>query len=469
MRQVYVVYDDSIIPSSAVKSITGGKSFGKTIFKRITVREHTERLSTDIGCIKSVIPAEGAHMFLQSAKDADAGVIKLYSCFIISNLDEYRILAEKAVYAHENYKVCCNNKIACVIYSDINAFLAAQTTAEDSYSEISCDAFTDISDINNFRQFITSGFEARFFNSVSGDNYTVVKKSKNAKKIESEYKFYGFLPDSMKQYFVMPYDYKVLADGTASYTMERFNMADLAIRYVHGAISLSEFSDILDKLFHFISIRAQKNVSYETYCNTAESLYIKKVDERISQLKECQEFKAIEELIKNSTNYNSIDEIISEYKRMYNIIRSNKKFMNVLVVGHGDLCFSNILYSKEVSMIKLIDPKGALSAEDIYTDPYYDVAKLSHSVCGYYDYFNSDLYEITLDDKLKSHLKIDFDNTEYVKLFKAKLESYDLDFRLVRLYECSLFLSMLPLHIDRPKKVYAFILNAIAILDSIKE
>ena len=46
-----------------------------------------------------------------------------------------------------------------------------------------------------------------------------------------------------------------------------------------------------------------------------------------------------------------------------------------LVVGHGDLCFSNILYSREANLLKLIDPKGALAEEDLYTDPYYDPEK----------------------------------------------------------------------------------------------
>ncbi|MBC7389181.1 MAG: hypothetical protein H7329_08235, partial [Opitutaceae bacterium] len=41
------------------------------------------------------------------------------------------------------------------------------------------------------------------------------------------------------------------------------------------------------------------------------------------------------------------------------------------------------------------------------------------------------------------------------------------NYELVRIFEASLFLSMLPLHIDNPKKVLAFILNAINILTEI--
>ena len=40
---------------------------------------------------------------------------------------------------------------------------------------------------------------------------------------------------------------------------------------------------------------------------------------------------------------------------------------------------------------------------------------------------------------------------------------------LVRIYEASLFLSMLPLHIDYPQKVFGFLLNAINILKEIEK
>ena len=38
-----------------------------------------------------------------------------------------------------------------------------------------------------------------------------------------------------------------------------------------------------------------------------------------------------------------------------------------------------MLYSKEINLLRLIDPKGALTEEDLWTNPYYDIAKLSHS------------------------------------------------------------------------------------------
>ena len=66
-------------------------------------------------------------------------------------------------------------------------------------------------------------------------------------------------------------------------------------------------------------------------------------------------------------------------------------------------------------------------------------------------------------------LELPFDNRAYVRIFSQKLEESGFDYHSVRLYEASLFLSMLPLHMDNPLKVLGFILNAAAILEEIEK
>ena len=104
----------------------------------------------------------------------------------------------------------------------------------------------------------------------------------------------------------------------------------------------------------------------------------------------------------------------------------------------------------------------------MWTNPYYDIAKLSHSICGSYDFFNNEMYEIYIDDSCSIALQVNQPNLEkYKEVFKNVLKKNKFDYRLVRLYEASLFLSMLPLHIDNPRKVIGFILNAISILEEV--
>ena len=140
-----------------------------------------------------------------------------------------------------------------------------------------------------------------------------------------------------------------------------------------------------------------------------------------------------------------------------------------MVIGHGDPCFANALYSKSTKTLKFIDPKGALTEEQLWTNAYYDIAKLSHSVCGNYDFFNNNLYEIRIGRDFSYELEIQSGNQDYVEIFRRKAEENGYDYWAVRIYEVSLFLSMLPLHIDNPHKVFGFILNAKQIMEEIEK
>lgn len=461
MRKLFVLYDDKRIPERRIRDITGNKSFGETIFKRVSLKERTEQIVEKTGLCEAFLDITEYDFTGRS----DISFVKLYSDMAVRDEKAFKILLEKALYAKDCYKITYMGEIAAVIYPDEQS--VNMNDSEEEYLEIESDAFINLSDWATFRRFITSGFDSRYFNELKGDEYTVIKSSANVEKLHREYSFYGLLPDEMKMWFAMPFSYTE-NEKEASYSMQRYHMTDLAIRYVHGAIGEEEFTEIMEQLFRFISTRKSKEVSIEEYQNNARELYVDKVNRRIALLKESPKFERIEKIIASGTPYNGIDDVIKKYFALYDKITINKNFKPLLVVGHGDLCFSNILYSRETSFIKLIDPKGAMSEEEMYINPYYDLAKLSHSICGSYDYFNSDLYEIVFDDKMQVGVKISAENERYKEIFREYLDKYSLDYRLIRLYEASLFISMLPLHIDREKKVLGFILNAINILDGIE-
>ncbi len=467
MKKVIVIYDDSRKPDQEIRVITGYKSFGNTIFKRQSLKQRSRLKFLECDKVEAFMETEEAFELKDDYAGAEASVFKIYSDHEPVNMDALKVLLEKSLYVNENYSVAVGESVAAVLYPSFDEWLrSADLNEEASYEKINSDAFIALSDVNNFRNFITSGFDARFFNALKGDEYTVVKSSNNVDKLRMEYEYFNLLPPYMKQWYGTVFDYKEEGDR-ASYSMERYHMTDLALRYVHGAIDEDEFRALMEILFHFISIRKKKEVSDEEYNEEAKKLYIDKVDERITKLKSLEGFEKIRSYIELGTDRRSIDDIVNRYKALYDRIVSGRKFVKIKVVAHGDLCFSNILYNHDARLLKLIDPKGSMDEEGLYMNPYYDIAKLSHSICGSYDYFNSDQYEISLDPDMKLSLKIDSDNDRFIKIFREYLEKNDIDYKLVRLYEASLFLSMLPLHIDRPKKVLGFILNAERIMDEI--
>ncbi len=474
-----LIYDDTIKPNKLIKKIVGNEDFSKIVYKRINFEDRTrceiDKLSF-FNIKYSLYKSSDFKNLHPKCFSANYQVFHLFSYAIITNPKEFEILMNKLSYS--NISVCIKDKgIPLLIYftNGINYYDYLESYMESGVNkidlaEIENACFCNISSYRDFIKFLSGGFDARFFNFLSGTDYTVVKSSTNKIKMKSEYLYYSLLPDHMKQWCIFPYDYKETEDS-ASYTMERIFVTDMAIRWVHGAISLIEFSLFLKKVFYYIKTREQVEVSEEEYCNMRDLLYLDKVEQRIVSFKGEENYNIIANYIENGTDYKDIDEILNFYKSLYSKLIKSKKLKYISVIGHGDLCFSNILYDMETETLKLIDPKGALTAKDLWTDPFYDIAKLSHSICGLYDYFNNGLYSIHLDESLKLSLNLDIKtNVHYqVKnLFKKKLEEEGFDYTLIRLFESSLFLSMLPLHIDNPHKVFGFILNAINILKEVE-
>lgn len=487
MKRIYVVYDDSQMPGREIRTITGGKTFGETIFKRLTllqrISDEIEKESQVAGIVvyKGKKDQDALFAALPSGEEKVV-IVHLYSNFGLADRNEFAVLLKKAEYMQESYTAFCDGKPAMTFIDSSDSYkkaFHALINREYEGEAIDNSAFTDLSLRANFLTFITGGFDARFFNALEGDEYTVTKRSSKKEKIKAEYEFYYLLPDAMKMWFVMPYDYKEDENG-ASYTMERFHMTDIAIRFVHGAVDTEELRDILDKLFYFINHRETKQIEAEEGKKIAGGLYIDKLKERMAELKSCKEYEDFDRMLAMGTDYEGIEAVVARYESLYERLalsaggangtkagRFKGRAYDKLTVGHGDLCFSNILYNRESEILKLIDPKGAVRKEDLYTDPYYDLAKLSHSICGGYDFFNSGLYEISVKRDLKLELAIDVDTAPFGEIFREYLEKNGFSYPLVRLYEASLFLSMLPYHMDQPGKVFGFLLNAVKILDEV--
>ena len=463
MKNVIVIYDDSRKPDQEISMITGRKSYGNIIFKRQSLRTRTRERVLGLDGVYAFIDLSELNDRRDELKGVTAGVVRLYSDHEITDMEAFSVLLKKSLYVKENYAVVCDGNIAAILYPSLACVPDEADRMAEEYERIDSRTFTALSDASNFRRFITSGFDARFFNALRGDEYTVIKSSENIDKLRREYTYFTLVPPEMKQWYATVFDYRE-DDSSASYSMERYHMTDLALRYVHGAIDEEEFRSIMEMLFHFIAIRKRRSVSDDDYKAAARKLYIDKVDERVASLKTLEGYEEIASYIKLGTDYNNIDEIVDRYKAIYEKKTREYRFAAVETVAHGDLCFSNILYNHDARLLKLIDPKGAMDEDSLYMDPFYDLAKLSHSICGSYDYFNSDQYEITVGPDMKLSLKVDSDNEKYVKIFNEYLLKAGTDPKLIRLYEASLFLSMLPLHIDRKKKVLGFILNAINIL-----
>lgn len=128
-------------------------------------------------------------------------------------------------------------------------------------------------------------------------------------------------------------------------------------------------------------------------------------------------------------------------------------------VIHGDFCPSNILFDRRSRAVRLVDPRGRFGDFTLHGDPRYDLAKLSHSFNGGYDFLVHGLFALGRDGAGRVTLRLFEDEghlavrEQFNQTFLAGAE----EFRRVRGIEALLFLSMVPLHADRPRAQEAFL------------
>jgi hypothetical protein len=324
--------------------------------------------------------------------------------------------------------------------------------------------------LGNIREFLSlsSGSTAtRHFNEVLIDAYYYTKSSTDKRKMQAEYSFYGLVPERMRPWLIQSFDFSNEGER-ASYKMLRYYLADAALQWVHGAFEGDTFEPFVERLLFFISDRPKQACSKERSAAVAQDLFVTKLERRVKEFLAMSEGQRINQLASSASPELDLNHLLNRYLKLYK--RFEKAFsFNYRVVGHGDPCFSNVLYDQQRYLLKLIDPKGALTEEELWTHPLYDLCKISHSVLGDYDFINNGLYTVGFADNNELVLSFSHTNHESLKsIFLNQVKSLGHDIRTMRLGEASLFLSMLPLHIDYPNKVLAFILNAQQILNEVE-
>lgn len=183
-----------------------------------------------------------------------------------------------------------------------------------------------------------------------------------------------------------------------------------------------------------LNILTQFPIKYESIQKT-ENFLNSKLKERESEIYQMFDGDLI--------NSQKVHQLISENLLFFSEINYDEFPM------HGDLCFSNIIYDFSSFTPLLIDPRGYLSRDDGFSfsgPKIYDILKLAHSYIAGYDfivsgYIDVDFFEISnIKKRLDRFLAIfDVDQIELIMGMK------------------NLFLSMLPLHKESPKRISGFL------------
>jgi len=296
----------------------------------------------------------------------------------------------------------------------------------------------------------------RHFNSLSYDPVRgrVTKKSLNAEAFRKQIRWFKQIPDEVAPFLPRVFD---SSDGADPYiTMELLSIPTLGDLFVSQRLNLGSWNDVVRSVACIQSCFAEKAVKSSLAPQLARAVYFEKT---LSRLKDftAQQPLANDYFVCRGAEKWSIGRVQRTLARY--VEQSGLLNIDELTPIHGDFCFSNLLYDPKVRLIKMIDPRGEFGVPGIFGDRRYDLAKLAHSYAGRYDFIVSDRFAVEVESQgqLHVHLQTNDYYTRVRSIFDAVLLSDTELRRQVYALQALLFLSMLPLHADQPRRQLAML------------
>ena len=297
------------------------------------------------------------------------------------------------------------------------------------------------------------------------DKKTIIKTSNlNQNKILSEIMWYQNIPEEMKLYTPTFIKHKAFNE----YEIEYLYLPNLSSIFVFGKNSVYIWQRIFQAISNFLNI-CNKYKKTEQEILDIDSLYVTKTLERLEEFSKITGVRLDKGFFLNNQPIPSLLKIIDIVGREITSVEDKE-----LCIMHGDLCFSNIFYDFRAEIIKVIDPRGSINSDQIsiYGDQRYDVAKLYHSVIGMYDFIIAGYFEFSKisDNSIVFNLPINEDiqaiQEEFLNIQFSSCQSRSREILAICIL---LFLSMLPLHSDNPRRQETFLANAMRLFLKMEE
>lgn len=321
------------------------------------------------------------------------------------------------------------------------------------------DAWYDFGHVHTYfesKQKITS---ERCFNSLTIKDGVVIKTSENSYKMQAEANWFRNLASPIKKFTPNFITTIYENDKICGYSLEYLANFSLSEIYTYGRLPLITWKRILFSCKSFLEIIYFIEPQQPISLDELEIIYLKKTLARLEEyFSQNSNINFTQTWVLNGIPLPSLNQVL--YNTWERILIN--KHLSTIGITHGDFCLSNILYNFRSQQIKVIDPRGLDTNNSIgYNyDSRYDIAKLGHSIIGYYDLIISGNYKLEQDNntiwfhfyETREDLKELFMNLE---IRGKKIYDWDIYPLMVML-----FLSMLPLHKDSPQRQIAMLANA---------
>lgn len=313
---------------------------------------------------------------------------------------------------------------------------------------------------------------SRSFNSVQVDTSRGVirKSSDNSDKFIDEVRWYLHLPRGLRHVAPRVFDHN-LTVRPPWVEMEFYGYPTLNDAYLVGHWDGGLWRQVLSAiggLLDSFAAHQDEHISAAQMSQARVAMYETKTLERLKPVLTDPAFARFRnDVVVNGERLLGLQDVAA---RLPGLLQVSGAFASrPSTVMHGDLCLSNILYDRRNSIVRVVDPRGSFGMPGVYGDQLYDLAKLAHSLEGDYDLLVNGLFdaEWTYDSfHLRPHLEPRHDLVK--RLFHQWLvDRVGAELPAVRLVEGLLFLSMVPLHADRPASQQAFLARGLQLVTAV--
>lgn len=482
--EVSILLDDRIPPPAEIVAAIGEMPFRRILRRRKRLFEEIAAIAAAAGRPLHVIDSDAAAQALAlriENRGAGPVYLRLPACLAPLRMEALGALIAKAGYVMETMLVSpiLRDEAAAILgAAEAVALLRARDPqarrelllgiAERAPRMVDHLELVDLRRPRALLQFLSGATEARHFNETAAAAGIFRKSSPDIAKMRAEHGFFHAAPEEMKRFLMPTFGFWETPDR-AGYEMEHLPIPDAALQLVHRAFTPEDFAMLLEQFFGFLATRRPGPADPAAALEAGRAQILGKLDARMEALLALPAGRKLEALLESAGPEGGLRAMQGRARALIETALRRCGARH-LVFGHGDPCFSNILFDRRLGLMRLIDPRGAQTAAEALMHPLYDLAKFSHSVLGGYDFINNDLFACDLDPGLDLSLELDDGGPPawMQAAFKARLAAEGFDLRQLRAVELSLFLSMLPLHADHPRKLAGFALTAAKILSELE-
>jgi len=325
------------------------------------------------------------------------------------------------------------------------------------------------------KKFITRAYNQFKINKNIG---TITKISADSKLLD-ELNYYNLIHKDpvFTKYFPRVFDHGKTDKDENYVELEYINYSNLSDSMIYSDnVDIDEWISISNQLYNVLdSFRKVASNNRLSYNDAFQKMYIDKTLNEFKKLSDSDEFfnklTSVSSLTINGIRYKNFNIIKEE---IVNLIK-NRLLNGEVTVIHGDFCFGNILTSvnlnKDITSLRLIDPRGSWGNFGIFGDPRYDIAKLYHSFDGCYEYITNDKF--TLEQVNENSYNFSFLNNNMISITKIlkdncidKFPNDPIEYELI---QGLIFIGMCARHYDSKERQIIMYLTGVKILNNILE